>query len=252
MSKSLESLSIIASEICEDIGDSTEFHHMRIMRKLKEGYQQLYWYIIPELDSIEGEIFPNNGQVQYELPCNFVYETKVGILKNGILVTLDLKKDLRLRTNKSTDTQAICDINGYFDGSLVATEFMPFYNLYRTGNWVGEMYGFGCGFHSNQWYNIKDGVLEVGSLIPDDAEIVVEFKSNGIPKDGLKLVPSETVPAIKDWAKGRFYEDSKPGLAVTFDEKWKVKYFKLKKLYSFRSPEYLAWLWKSEDHPAHY
>lgn len=255
MSHALDSVSILASDICEDIGDSLERHHLRLQKKLLEAYRMLYWYVLPdveELENIEGQIFPNNGQLQYELPCNFVYETKVGILWRGHLITLDLKKDLRLNNTKYTDTQAQNQINGYCDGSIIPSEFMPFYNLWRDGVFFGERYGMGCGFHSNQWYNIKDGVLEIGSNIPDDAEVVVEYKHNGISKDGFKLVPCETSAYCKWYAKGLHYEDSKPSLSADMFEKAKGQYQRLKRLYSYRTPEYLGFVFKSQDRPGRY
>lgn len=205
-------------------------------------------YLSPELDVLT-EIFPASGQI--ELPCDFVYETKIGLLKNNCLVTLDLNKDLRLSSTKYTDSQIQADMAGCWDGSITPEAYYPFFNCFRGGNYVGELYGAGCGYHSNTWYNIKDGILEIGSLVPDDVEVVIEYKSNGI-KDGFKLIPTEMVEAAVYKAKELFYEDSKPGLAAMAAEKYRVEYQRLKRLYAYRPPEYLAFLFKSTDRPAHY
>lgn len=248
MSHSLEPITIIASEFCEDIGDSTEFYHARFMKKLLRAYKKLYMYLSPELD-VCTQIFPTSGQI--ELPCDFVYETKIGLLKNNILVTLDLNKNLRLSNTKYTDSQMQTDINGLFDGSIDPGIFYPFFNAFRGSQWVGELYGAGCGYHSNQWYNIKDGILEIGSLVPDDTEVVIEYKSNGL-KDGLKLIPTEMVECAVYLAKALFYEDQKPTLSAQMRELYKQEYQRLKRLYNYRPPEYLAFLFKSSDRPAHY
>lgn len=247
MSKSLEPITIIASEFCEDIGDSTEFHHARFSRKLLRAYKKLFLFLSPELD-VKTQIFPSDGQI--ELPCDFVYETKIGLLKNNCLVTLDLNKNLRLNNNRYTDSQMQAEINGYFDGSIIPANGYSFFNAFRGGNYLGELYGAGCGYHSNQWYNIKNGILEIGSLIPDDTEVVIEYKSNGLA-DGFKLIPTEMVEAAIYKAKELFYEDTKPGLAATFAEKYKTEYQRLKRLYSHRDVDYLAWLFKSTDRPSH-
>lgn len=247
MSKSLEPITIIASEFCEDIGDSTEFHHARFMRKLLRAYRMLHLYISPELE-VQSKVFPVSGQI--ELPCDFVYETKIGLLKNNCLVTLDLNKNLRLSNTKYTDTQIQTDINGYFDGSLSPDSFYPFYNVFRGDNYLGEMYGAGSGYHSNQWYNIKDGILEIGSLVPEDTEVVIEYKSNGLG-DGFKLIPTEMIEAVTYKAKALFYEDGKPGLASQMEDRYRVEYQRLKRLYNTRPPEYLAFLFKSGDRPSH-
>lgn len=247
MSKALESISIIASDFCEDLGDSTERFHFRYQKKLMLGYKKLNLYLSPELDVVT-QVFPADGQI--ELPCDFVYETKIGLRKDGCTVTLDLNKNLQLNNTKFTDTQIQNCINGYFDGSIVPSEFMPFYNCMNDGR-LGEIYGMGCGFHSNQWYNIKDGVLEIGSLITEDTEVVVEYKSNGL-KDGFRLVPMEMVPYLQNNANMHWYEHTKPGLAQEFERKAKEDYQRLKRLYSYRPPEYLALLFKSGDRPARY
>lgn len=250
MSRALTPITTLASEFCADIGDSHEDHHFRFMQKLLRAYKMLHMYISPELD-VMSEIFPVTSQI--ELPCHFVYETKIGLLRNNVLVTLDLDRNLRLSNARFNDTQMTQQINGLFDGSIDPGLYYPFFNCCRGGNFLGELYGIGCGWHSNTWYNIKDGVLELSSIIPDDGqtEIVVEFKSNGL-KDGFKLIPDEMVEAANYKAKELFYEDTKPGLSDKMAEKYKVEYQRLKRLYSYRPPEYLAWLFKSTDRPAHY
>lgn len=247
MSKSLEPITIIASDLCEDIGDSNEFHHMRFQKKLLEAFRELNLYVSPEL-SVKTEIFPVDGQI--ELPCDFITETKVGLLRNGILVTLDIDRSLNYTKRKATDTQILSDMNACFDGTFAPDMGYPFYNSFRGGNYVGELYGFGCGYHANTWYNINDGVLQLSSIVPDDTEVVIEYKSNGLA-DGFKLIPSEMVMAAKFYAKARFYEDRQPGLAASFDEKYKMQYQRLKRLYNFRSPDYLAFLFKSSDRSMH-
>jgi len=251
MSRALESISIIASDFCEDIGDSLERHHLRFQKKLLKAHKKLNLYVCPEIE-VEGQIYPVNGEVQFELPCNFVYETKVGYIHKGHFITLDLNRNLRLQNNKYTDTQTQNIINGYCDGSITPDLWMPFYNLQRGGAVVGEMYGMGCGFHTHEWYNIVDGVLNIGSKIPADAEIVIEYKSNGISKEGFKLVPTEIVPYLENEAKKYFYEIDKPSLAADFERKAKEDYYRVKRLYSWRSPEYLAHLFKSTDRAGRY
>lgn len=250
MSKSLEAITQIASDFCEDIGDSTERGHLRYQKKLLKAFKKLNLYVSPCVE-VESQIFPVNGEVQFELPCNFVYATKVGLLKNGVLVTLDLNRDLRLtKGKKPTDTQIQNDLTCLWDGSLIGTEFYTFYNSVRRGQYVGELYGIGCGYHSHQWYNINDGVLEIGSMVPDDVEVVIEYKSNGLSKEGFKLVPTEIVPYLEKEANKEWYEHSNPNLSADFERKAKEEYYRVKRLYNYRDPEYMAWLFKSQDRPS--
>lgn len=251
MSRALESITNIASDFCEDIGDSTERHHLRYQKKLLIAFKKLNLYVCPETE-VEGQIIPVNGEVQHELPCNFVYETKVGVKWKGCYITLDLNKNLRLNNKKVSDSEFIRCLDGFADGSLIPGAYYPFYNMNRGGQYVGELYGMDCGFHSNQWYNIKDGVLEIGSQIPDDAEIIIEYKTNGISKDGFKLVPTEIVPYLSNKASQLFYEHTDMTKAEYFLNEANKEYYRVKRLYSYRDPEYLAFLFKSFDKAARY
>lgn len=245
MGKSLESISQIASDFCEDMGDSTESYHVRYMKQLLKGYKKINMYLSPEL-AVKSQIFPVDGQI--ELPCDFIYETKIGLMRNGCLVTLDINRNLRLEKRTCTDSQILNEMNSCWDGSSLPLEGQYFYNTFRRDNYVGELYGFGSGYHSNTWYNITDGVLQLSSIVPDDGltELVIEYKSDGLA-EGFKLVPTEMVPYMEAYANKKWYQHTNRGLYDQFNEEAKVEYFKLKKLYSYRPPEYLAWLFKSSD-----
>lgn len=248
MSKALIPATIIASNICEDMGDSDEMKHFRVMKKVALAFKELHLYISPEL-SVQSTILSMDSD-QVELPCDFIYATKIGVLNNGCLVTLDLNKNLRDNNIRTKDSQIQAGVNGLLDGSIVATEFYAFHNVFRGSNWLGEMYGCGSGYHADTWYNINEGILEFSSILADiGGELVVEYKSDGV-KEAYRLIPSEMELAVMHYAKSLMYEDTRPGLAADFKGKYDIQYNRIKRLYSHRDPEYLAWLFASYNEPA--
>lgn len=251
MSRALTPVTILASEFCQDIRDPTEYYHEQFMKKLLRAYKNyIYRFLSPDLE-VMTEIFPVSGQI--ELPCDFVYETKIGLLRNDRLVTLDFNRNLRPTNKTYNHTQIIDQVNYLLDGTVDPGVWYSYLNPMRNGSFLGELYGMGSGYHANTWYNIHDGILELSSIVPDDGEteLVVEYKSTGI-KDGFKLIPDEMTEAVNYKAKELFYEDTDQRLSLAMEEKFNREYFRLKRLYSFRKPDYLAWLFKSFDHPARY
>lgn len=251
MSRALVPVTIMASEFCQDIQDATEYYHEQFMKKLLRAYKNyVFRYVSPDL-TYTTQVFPVDSQI--ELPCDFVYETKIGLLRNGRLVTLDFNKDLRPNNQRFSDSEAQNQVNFLLDGTVDPGLWYQYVNPFRNGRFLGELYGMGSGFHANTWYNIKEGVLELSSIIPDDGEteLVIEYKSTGI-KDQFKLIPDELEEVTAYKAKELFYEISNPNLSAEFASKYKTEYQRVKRLYASRTtPDYAAWLFKSVDRSMH-
>lgn len=237
MSKALVSIKTIASNISAGMGDSTGKYEFTLSRHLLSGWREMNIYLNQEFN-IKTAILEYDNVIS--MPCDFIMQTKVGILhENGRLAVLSLDKSIR--PEKLNQTQSQNRINDIFCGNYIG-DMYPFYNCFRGGNFLGELYGFGRGVHAEGYYNIdkKTGEIMIGSLVPQDAEIVIEYKSDGI-SDGLKLVPSETELTLSYWAKARFYEErEKLTLAEWNNREYEKHYNKLKRLYNFQSALYAS------------
>lgn len=244
MSQALIPSIVVASNICEDMGDSNETKIFRVLKKIGLAYKEINLFLSPRVD-VQSIII--SAEDQSEMPCDFVYATKVSLGRGGRFVTLDLNKNLRQTNIKASDSQIESQCNALLDGSIDPALWLPFYNCFRNGNNVGEIYGMGSGWHSNNWYDIKYGVLNVGSMILNIAdEICVEYKSDG-RNEAYKLIPSELEKCITYGAKALLYEDSSPTKAADFQAKYEKQYHMIKRMYSHRSPDYMAWLLHSSD-----
>lgn len=242
MAQALIPSRVIASNIAEDMGNLT--NEWRALKKLGLAYKEMHLFLGQRI-SVQSCIVPADHQV--ELPCDFIYATKVSIGRNGRFVTLDLNKNLRKSNLVLPDSQVEQQCNGLLDGTIDPSLFLPFYNTFRGANYLGEIYGMGSGFHNNNWYNIESGVLEIGSMVLNIAdEVCVEYKSDGV-KEAYKLIPSEMEEAIMNKTKSLLYADREPTKAAMFDELYKEKYKMLKRMYSNRPPDYMAWLLHSSD-----
>lgn len=236
MSKALVSIKTIASNVSAGMGDSTGKYEFSISRHLLSGWRELNLYLNQDF-SVKTAVLEFDNVVQ--LPCDFVYETKVGILRNGHLAVLSLDKSVK--AEKLNQSQSQERVNSIFCGEY-SGDMYPFYNCFRGGNFLGELYGWGRGVYCAGYYNIdkKTGEIQIGSLVPQDAEIVIEYKSDGI-SEGLKLVPSETEMCLSYWAKARFYEEKgNLNLAEWNNREYEKHYNKLKRLYNFQSALYAS------------
>lgn len=231
----LVSLDNIASSLCSDIGDSVMRHKFRITRYLLEAYSELHLYVSHDFD-VRTEVIGYASSVP--LPCDFVYETKVGALYNGCLAILSM--DNNLQPKKMNDTECCDYLNSVWGGAWVG-ETYPFYNAYRGGSFLGELYGLGRGVFNSGTYRIdkKEGVIHIGSHIPRDAEIVIEYKSDGL-SEGLKLVPTEMRICLQHYAMMRYYEHKNITQAQIFKNKYELSYMRLKRLYNFKNALYIS------------
>lgn len=236
MSKALVNIKTIASNISAGMGDSTGKYEFTISRHLLSGWREMSLYLTQYFD-VKTEILQYDNVIS--MPCDFVYETKVGLLYKGHLAVLSLDKSVQ--KERLNQTQSIERLNSIWCGEYSGYGYC-FYNCFRNGNFLGELYGQGRGIHCAGYYNIdkKTGEIYIGSLVPEGAEIVIEYKSDGI-SDGLKLIPTECEMALSYWAKARFYEDKgNLNLAQYNNSEYERHYNKLKRLYNNVNPLYAS------------
>lgn len=235
MSRSLTPIKVIAADIAADIGDSVGRHQFRLMRKVLEGYRDMHLYVDQDF-SVKTQILEVDNVIN--MPCDFVYETKVGILKDGKIAVMSLDKDLRKR--KLTDTQTLNELNDIWCGIGIWDAY-TFYNCFSGVDYLGEMYGFGGVYNTNGFYNInrQSGEIYIGSMMPEGAQIIVEYKSDGT-SEGLELVPTEIVMALKYFAKSEYYADSNPTLSAINRANYEREYRRVKLLYNFRTALFMA------------
>jgi len=234
MSKSLIPLDMIVSDICGDIPNGFKYK-FKIMRHVVSGYRELHRYIGQSFDVKTAVLDVDNS---INLPCDFVYETKVGVLHNGHLAVLTLDRNVRYGKANDTDTEKY--LSQIWGGSYLGPGYW-FYNAYRGGDFLGELYGAGRGVFNQGTYSIDkgEGVIYIGSHIPKDAEIVIEYKSDGV-SDGLKLVPVEMYECLKYYGKWQYYADRNITQGQINRNEYKRAYNKLQRLYNFRGALYMA------------
>lgn len=237
MASNLVPIDIIARNIASGMGDSTGKFIFPITRHLLSGYREMNLFVGKDFN-VKTAILEHDNVVC--LPKDFVYETKVGVLYKGHLAVLSLSKDVKRR--KISQSEAEKELNDIWEGEYGLNLGYTFYNCFRGGNSLGEMYGYGRGVTANGFYSIdkKNGEIYIGSLIPKEAEIVVEYKSDGI-SDGLKLVPTEMEMCLSYYAKARFYEERRDFQAASWnEERFRQQRYKIKTLYNFKNALYFA------------
>lgn len=235
MAKSLIPLDLISSDLSADIGDSTMKHKFKFTRHLLSGYRKLHMFIGQSID-IKTAVLSFDNTIQ--LPCDFVYETKVGVLYKGRLAVLSL--DNSVKHQKLNDTQTTDYLNSVWDGTYSGDGFY-FYNAFRDDDSLGELYGMGRGLFNSGTYSIDktQGVIYIGSHIPVDAEIVIEYKSDGV-SNGLKLVPIEMKECLEFYAKWKWYADRNITQSQINKNNYQEEYFQLKRLYNFKNALYMG------------
>lgn len=118
------------------------------------------------------------------MPDDYEYYTKVGIIDNGRVFTLTLNRNMPL--NRKWDTCGD-EVKLNEDLDFKGTNYgFPFVGHYRAGNYVGELYGLGGGINAMGYYteDRKLRRLQVTN-IPLNKELVIEYVSSNITENTI-------------------------------------------------------------------
>lgn len=232
MSKALISIDTIGFDLCSDIGDSVYRHKAKFNRHLINGYRKINTFIGNSF-SVKTAVLQVDNVI--EMPCDFIYETKVGVMRNGRIAMLSLDKGVAQR-HKLNDTETQDYLSDIWTNGYGAYEGYWFYNAYNGGQFLGELYGAGRCVLNGGTYSIDktNGVIYIGGNIPQDSEIVVEYKSDNT-SNGLNLVPIEMKECLEFYAKWKFYADRNPTLAQVNKTEYKKDYNQLQRFYNYEN-----------------
>lgn len=232
MAKSLISIDTIGFDLCSDIGDSVYRHKAKFNRHLINGYRKMSMFIGNSFN-VKTAVLSFDNVI--EMPCDFIYETKVGIRNSDTGRIAMLSLDKGVQREKLNDTQTQDYIHDVWNGGSGYRGYY-FYNAYYGGQFLGELYGSGRNVLNGGTYSIdKDnGVIYIGGNIPVGSEIVVEYKSDNV-SNGLTLVPIEMKECLEFYAKWKFYADREPNLAMYNEDRYKRDYNQLQRFYNYES-----------------
>jgi len=250
MSRSVISLDIIASDICGDLNDATLKHKFKITRHLINGLRRMNMFLAGKTE-VKSILLQVSNVIS--LPCDFQYITKVGVRRpgSGCIAILSMVNETPRRQLSDTDTCTY--LNNTWNGSALGPEY-AFYNVWNIqGNFYGELYGRGRGVVNAGTYSVDqaEGLLYIGSNIPEDSEIIIEYVGNGI-SNGVTMVPMELKECLEYYAKWKFYADRDPRMSAMNNDLYKKEYNVLKRYYNNRTPLQIAVAVNAAISPSNY
>lgn len=208
-------VSVIATNICQNFGDTTRKFFGEHMTNIIEVYKFLSMFLIEDVNVQTVILSPDNLGA---LPCDFIRETKIGVINPlGRIAVMSLDANLRVPPKVTTDTQVQNALNTVWNGTC-KNEFFTFYNTWDTNkNYIGQRLGFACALNPRGYFkpDRKNGVIIINETVADGNNIIMEYISDGI-SNGLRLVPSELVSCITNGAKARFCLDKNDNRASSF------------------------------------
>lgn len=239
MSKAMVPIGVIADLVCQEIGDNTGNRKMQVMQYIALGYQQMHLLINQDY-SIKSEIIPIDSELQFELPCDFIYETKIGIKRGMNVWTLKLNTDLEKSSSQDSDTNTLNQMNAILNNPIDESYDCYFYNVFENGNYChGSLGAHGRGICGASYYNIVNGVLNISPfIVPKDGatELIIEYKSDGLSA-GLELVPAEAFLALRYYAKAELASEGVNGNNRIM---WENQFKTIKRIYNRTKYELIA------------
>jgi hypothetical protein len=188
-----------------------------------------------------------NDVLQVDLPVDYEYYTKIGVVINGQIWTLTRNNDIALQRkrddcgNEELTTSQGCVENLVSQNTAAGFYYAP---AFRNGQYVGEKYSMGGGLNELGFYRIdvERNRIQFASVMPK-TQIVMEYKSNGVEKSGSTVIPSAAIAPIRagiHWQLAEFDKTVGAGekerlRQMYYNEVEKLKFFS----YSFTMDEYL-------------
>lgn len=222
----MKNLAYCVSMVQLDLEDFSPRNYNRFMQYAINTYKdEIGFGVSPSVDVLYGDIDPTLGTV--EMPMDYEYYTMVAIMINGRLITLTrndyMALDRRYTTCGEPEPDSINGANTYFNSAYMNTFGYPFAGHFRSGNFVGELYGLGgginpAGYFTEDWklrrfqftnVPLTSVVIEYvsnnagpGSLVDDLAVPVIRYGVH----DQLSVFDKKENQANKSRMEGRFRE----------------------------------------------
>jgi len=228
----------VIRDSCERDGDTDYKYYQRNMRLANAAFRDLALNIVPITKSFVAEV---DSTKVVEVPNDFVYYTKIGVCRNGRIITLSLDSELCQEEQScgcGTVEEAEVMMDAIANGTLTPAYGYPFLG-YDGGYPIGELYGYAGGFNVFGFYKFeksKNRILFSGLRVGE--VVIVEYKSNGVG-NGASVVPTECEEAIVNFILWKANEKMNPAFSDRAYRNYKIQYEKLRKIYgSFTESEW--------------
>lgn len=233
----LISLTRAAMSACDVIGDTSYKYLAKMMRHANRGVKDLMTNVVPYVSetNITSIILPIGVNFYAQLPEDFIYETKVGICVDGRIVLLGVNDDMclgnPLNQNCDCNEENTAAINALCCGQCEGNYQYPFYNAWRSGQPIGELYGLSGGTCYVGYYKIDK--MQNRILLSSDLtaqEVIVEYKAD-YTLNGIASIPTEIELAVQMFCLWQHNMQASPTIADRNRSEYIIEYEKLKKVY---------------------
>lgn len=196
--KGIVTLEYIVHRALMDRDDNSMRYYKKMLQYAIDGYTKLNLFSIETIRVAYLTVNPNTKQA--DLPSDYLFYTKIGYNRAGIVHTLTLNEDLMLvrkTDNCGNDENDNRDCGCDEEDSLRLSTLYNYAPHYRNGQFVAELYG-GTGNQNSAGYyriDLQRRKIVFGSEIALD-EVILEYKSSGINADGATVVSREYIPTL--------------------------------------------------------
>lgn len=197
MSKALIPIIDIADDACEFAGDTLRKHKRYLTKQAARAWKDVNMFV-------NSEVSVNTSRHRIasavEMPKDFVYETKVAIEYRGKVIYLGRNRELEVTDAHDPHPFNQTEARRYFNNPDTNVS-IPFYD--NQGNII---LAYGPGVTSEGLYRVdaKNGRILLGSNIPDEATLLVEYVTDGI-SSGVVNVPTETYDVIFNYCLWQYF-----------------------------------------------
>jgi len=229
----------IVRDVCEKFQDYNYSRYMEVLRDANRVVKRMHLNLIPteERFKVKTDIIKQTPNRAITMPDDYIYYTKIGVCKDGHIVTLGLDSSLCNNDDQCpSQDQASSEVNF---STYPYDWYYPFHNYYGTSahfNKAPTLYGYGGGKAAYGYYAVDESTnpprIIFSSDVPDDAEIVVEYKSDGVG-DGATLIATEAELCVFYYCMAHIYlSRDQAGMHDRMIRQYQIEWNFLKKIYN--------------------
>jgi len=193
----VSNLDYCVAQVMADRGENDTAIYEKYLSFANKAFRKMNLYTLP---TIKTETLVVDELNRAWLPDDYVNYLAIGVIVGDHIVTLTLDSKLKFNLG-DCKPDAMTDIVqqvGTNPNALGIYGYGYYFGqMWRDGQFVGEMYGIGGGYNSNGYYRLNEGegFIQLGSVVAGQ-EIVLEYKATGYGCDGNVSIPYGAIDAI--------------------------------------------------------
>lgn len=221
-------LNYVVNLVRMDRNDFTTHDFQKTLQWIILGYRDLHFKYLKNVEVLRTR--PNDAMI-VNLPNDYEYYTKIGIVTTGGVFILSLNPDLPVdpKIDCGVPTQDIIESCTCSNPASYGVYPGGFWPTFRNGQYVGELYGRSGGVNPAGYFKIDEKRRQIRfSKIPK-TELYIEYVSSAQNVNGSTLIPTGAVQTLRHYTHVQFSQHDDINKITIADKQQRIANYEIAK-----------------------